>query len=252
MAPMTTLTWTQVQSWIAKNPYRTKFITPYVPSKESIEGEYTQTDMDGWVKSAVSPGTPLSCILMAQDTMYNASNQNMRKSFLRDETTDLQEKAVLHLKGRTWPVRRTAEGIAACGLEEGRASAWPVIGWRALCSLRECQLLIINQDKKEISFFPEDVRNWSSTVDTFCVDCDSRFIWTHPSVFSILEQWLAKYETNGWTVDWPIAEGTMEELKQAFQKTNEISSGKLNKDALQKRVGRAQTIELLHTWSTTK
>jgi hypothetical protein len=247
--PMATITWTQVQNCCKANPYRTKKLTPFVFEKESIQGPLEQTDSDGWAKLAISPCTPLSAILFCQDSMYQASSDLYRRSLLRDETTDLQEKAVLSLKGRSWPVRKTAEGIGNCGTEEVKQSVWSDIGWEAICALRECQIVLINEDKKEIQFYPEDIRVWKSDWDIFCVDAACRHVWTHEQPNKILGLWLSKKETDGWKINWPIQTGNMEELKVALSKTNEIITGKIVKEQLQKRIGRAQSIQLLHEWS---
>jgi hypothetical protein len=246
---MATLNWTQVQSWIQKNPFKTKGLKPYTPGNTTAEGVQDQTNESGWSKSPVSPATPLSAILMAQDTMYYSSSDMTRKGMLRDETTDLQEKAVLHLKGRAWPVRRTSEGITACGIEEGRASTWPSLGWNALCALREIQLVVINEDKKSISFYPEDVRTWSSSVDTLCVDYECRFILNHSTMKSILCDWIVNYEKTGWTIEWPLMEGPMDELKKLYASLENHPPTKLNKESLQKRIGAKQSIQLLTSWS---
>jgi hypothetical protein len=245
--PMATLTWTQVQSWIQRNPHATSSLQPFTKGNDNLNAQ-EQTDEDGWLKTKVTPSTPLSAILLVQDMLYQGSCETARRALLRDETTDLQEKSVLHLKGRAWPVRRTAEGLSACGLEEGRASSWPAIGWKALCSLRECQIVIVNEEKKEISFYPEDVRNWSSSVDTFCIEYECRFLWTHKSISKILSLWLSNKEKEGWTLHWPITDGTMEELKEQYKKLSLGPIEKVKKEALQKRLGREQTIATLSQW----
>lgn len=245
---MSTLNWSQVQSWISTNPNSKVSLTPFVSSKQCIEGDNEIIDSEGWAKMSVNPATPLSAILLAQESTYQMSNENIRKSLLRDETTDMQEKAILHLKGRAWPVRRTAEGISACGLEEGRSSQWPDLGWRALCSLRECQLIVINNEKKTIRFFPEDTRSWSSEKDTFCVDYECRYIWTHFNATSVLSNYILVRENESYTIEWPIAEGSMDELKEIYKKMNESYTGKLNKETLQKRIGRQETFDLFTSW----
>jgi hypothetical protein len=249
ISSMSTLTWSQIQTWFDKNAHRHKCVSPYISSKDSIEGPATKIDDYGWNTIPAGPCTPLSAILIAQDTMYNASPESMRHSLLRDETTDLQEKAVLHLKGRAWPVRRTAEGIAACGLEEGRASNWSDLGWRALCALRECQLIIINEEKKQLHFFPEDVSTWSENTETFCVDHECRFVSTNPNASSILAMWLSKKESDGWAIQWIAAEGTMEQLKAELATYNEILTSKCTKDVLTKKVGRAKSLHTLSSWN---
>jgi hypothetical protein len=245
---MSTLTWSHVQNWIFKNPYKTQYIPQYVSEKHSVLGSISRED-DGWIKTPVSPATPLSAILMAQNSYYEATPEMSRFPILRDETTDLQEKAVLHLKGRAWPARRTAEGISLCGIEEGKSSTWTAIGWRALCTLRECQIILINEEKKEISFFPEDIRNWSETIDTFCVDSDCRFVWTSTNAHRQLSAWIGKRESNSWTVEWPIADGTMDELKVQASKCPESFSGKIKKEVLQKKIGKSQSYQIITKWA---
>jgi hypothetical protein len=246
--PMATLTWTQVQTWFEKNAHKHKCVPLYIPNKDSIEGPDSKVDEYGWSTVSISPCTPLSAILVAQDALYNASPETARRALLRDETTDLQEKAVLHLKGRAWPVRKTAEGIASCGIEEGRATTWSDIGWRALCALRECQILVVNEDQKQLRFFPEDVTTWSSTVDTFCIDHECRSIATNEKGVHQISQWLSKKESEGWTIQWPISEGTMEQLKTELGKYNEILPIKCTKDVLLKKVGRAKSIHTFSSW----
>lgn len=246
---MATITWTQVQNCCKANPYRTKTLSPFVFEKESIQGPQEEVETDGWAKLAISPCTPLSAILFCQDSVYQASSELYRRSLLRDETTDLQEKAVLSLKGRAWPVRRTAEGIGYCGTEENRPSIWTELGWEAICILRECQIILIHEDKKEIQFYPEDIRVWKPDWDIICIDTDCRHVWTHDNPSKIIGIWLNQKENDGWKIQWPIQTGNMEELKVAFAKTNETQTGKINKDQLQKHVGRAQSIQLLREWS---
>ena len=245
--PMATLNWTQVQQWIEKNPYKTKIISSHVSTKNSVDVPQDKVESDGWIKIQVFPATPLSAILILQYPMYQASSEMARRSFLREETTDLQEKAVIHLKGRVWPVRRTAEGLGTAGLE-GKASIWTDMTWKSICALRECQIVLINEGKKEISFYPENVASWSEDIDTFCIDHECRFIWTHDNIKQLLHSWLIDKETNAWTIQWYITDGTMDELKTILEKLNETIEGKIKKEALQKRIGRLQAIQNLSKW----
>ena len=243
---MATLTWTQVQYWMNSNSHANATLKGYTSAKQSIEGDNEVIDEYGWAKTSVAPATPLSAILITQDTLYSSSTEAGRRSLLRDETTDLQEKAVLHLKGRAWPVRRTAEGIVATGMEEGRASAWTEIGWRAIATLRECQIVVFNEDKKTMAFFPEDIRAWSEEIETICVDHEARFVWSNGSNKVKIVKWIGDLETAGWTIDWPLADGTMDELKSAAEKAG--ISGKVIKDVLRKKIGRSQSIQHLSSW----
>ena len=246
---MSTLTWSNVKTWIQSNPHQMKSLSPFKWAHERIEGPEDVSDADGWTRMTVSPATPLSAILLAQDVMYQALPEHVRWSTLRDETTELQASTANHLKGRQWPIRRTNEGITACGLEEGRATDWTDIGWRAIATLRECQIILVNQTNQTIRFFPEDVRNWASSNETIWIDHECRYIWSYPSKPNV-KQWLTVKEQVGWTLSWPEADGTMEELKQTAQKVGEQIIGKITKDVLMKRVGRAQSIHILSLWTS--
>jgi hypothetical protein len=234
---MATITWSQVQAWLTKNPNVSKTLVPFKEAEHEDKSE-----QGGWMRSDVSPATPLSAILLAQDAIYNASLPVNRRTILRDETTDMQEKAILMLKGRQWPVRRTSEGISSCGLEESRK--WPELGWCALAALREVQIILVNNDIKQVRFFPEDVRTWSSEIDVLVIDHECRYIWSNEKTSVNIGLWIQQKEDMQWTIDWPLADGSMEELRAAAAACNE-NSLKLVKDVLRRRVGRAQSVKAL-------
>jgi len=240
---MTTLE--TLKGWVKKNPFQELSLKVYSGS-ETATPTQEPLQKDGWSKRIITPSTPLSAILMMQDDIYLASPITARSGQLRDETTNLQEKAVLHLKGRAWPLRKTAEGIASVGLEEERHSLWTPIGYRALCSLRECQLVVLNETNHTITFYPEDVRCWSKDIPVYILDSSSHTIHIPPESFSLVS-WLQKQEMD-FAIEWPEQEGTMEELKSIAGKLGE-SSLKIVKANLQKKIGRTQSIQLLKGWS---
>jgi hypothetical protein len=235
------LAWNTVRTWLQTNPLGAQTLSAYVPATQAIHTRET-TDADGFIRVPVVPTTPLSSILLAQDYVYQGSTESARRTMLRDETTDLQEKAILMLKGRQWPVRRTAEGIASAGMEEGRI-AWVDLGWEAIAALRECQMIVINEDKKTVHFVPEDVRTWSTDVETLIVTHDCRMLWTKPVGKTLgLGQWIAQKDADGWTIAYPLVDGTMEELKALAAKSLEVLPAKATKEVLRKRIGRSQAI----------
>jgi len=240
---MTAIVWNQVRPWIQSNTISTKPLEQYMPANQSPEGDSAIEESNAWIKTKIYPATPLSAVLLSQDTIYNATYDSARRNILRDETTDLQEKAAIHLKGRSWPIRRTAEGLAAVGLEEGRSTDWPAIGWKALAALRECQFIILNEEKRTVQFFPEDIRTWPPDSEVLFVEYECRYIWSRPT-HTVSENLINKVldaETNGWTVTWPLADGSMEELKRAIESLNLVSSGK-KKETLRSLVGRGESV----------
>ena len=242
---MGTVSFEKVKEWVSKNHSQPVKLSVFL-GKDTIHATEDSQQSDGWSKRLITPSTPLSAVLMLQDDMYNAIPSTARHSQLRDMTTDLQEKATLHLKGRAWPVRRTAEGLAAVGLETEKHSLWTPLGWRALCHLCECQIVVFNEALKSLVFYPEDVRIWSKERPVYIMDATAHTVLIGPEGYNLLT-WICKHEKEGYEVNWPIMEGTMEEIKAAAVAVGEATV-KITKDKLGAKVGRAQSVRLLKSW----
>ena len=242
---MVTVSFEQVKEWVSKNHSQPVKLRVYM-GKDTVRAPEDSQQSDGWSKRLITPSTPLSAVLMLQDDIYAAIPSTARRSQLRDETTILQEKASLHLKGRGWPMRRTAEGIAAVGLEEERHSLWTPIGWRALCHLHECQIVVFNEALKTVVFYPEDIRIWSKEKPIYIMDATAHTVLIGPDGYSLLS-WISKQEKDDYVVEWPQLEGTLEEIKAAAIAVGE-SCVKITKDKLGAKVGRAQAVKVLRSW----
>jgi len=239
---MGTVSFEQVKMWVSKNHVHPVKLYEYL-GKDTVNVPEDSQQSDGWSKRLITPSTPLSAILMLQDDIYNAIPTTARHSQLRDTTTELQEKATLHLKGRAWPVRRTAEGLAAVGLETEKHSLWTPLGWRALCYLYECQFVIFNDALKTVEFYPEDVRIWSKARPVYIMDSTAHTVLIGPEGYNLLV-WICNYEKNGYLIAWPCMEGTLEEIKAAAVAVGEATV-KITKDRLGAKVGRAQSVKAL-------
>jgi hypothetical protein len=242
---MATVSLTKVKEWLSKNHSKPVRLHVFM-GKDTVNSIGETEESDGWSKRLITPSTPLSAILMFEDDIYNSIPSTARYSQLRDETTNLQEKASIHLKGRAWPVRRTSEGLAAVGLEEERHSLWTPLGWRALCHLRECQFIVFNEALKTVVFYPEDIRLWSKSRPVYIMDSTAHTVIIPPENYSLIN-WISKHERESYVIEWPQHEGTMEEIKAAAVAVGE-SCVKITKDRLGAKVGRAQAVKVLKSW----
>jgi hypothetical protein len=68
----------------------------------------------------------------------------------------------------------------------------------------------------------------------------------------ILKVWLEEKEKESWSITWPLAEGSMEELKKEYASSSDSYSGKLIKETIQKRLGRLQSLKLISSWTFVK
>jgi hypothetical protein len=238
--------WSSVKSWIAKNPSKSKKLTLKQSTVESLPYQ----ESNEWTTSAVVPATPLSCTLFLQDSIYPSLQVEKRESVLREECTKLQEQSITQCKGRQFPVRKTAEGLVQVSLET-RGDYCP-IGLKAMTFLRECQIICLNEQTKHLTFVPEDVRLWSNEKEVLIMQSDFRGVYHPPTSFkptNILE-WISNKESSGWVIEYPVAEVTLsvEELKKILTTNNQSIIPKQTKDAMRKRAGRSQSINLLKSW----
>ena len=244
------IAWDTVLSFLEKNPFQEKKLSPYIRAIDSIQGDQPNMVPNVWHLQSVEPATPLSCILFGQNSHYQNSSLEIRRGLLRDECTTLQEKIGVHLKGRAWPVRRTVEGLVASAMEE-KMSTWSYLGFAALAELHECQLIFFNNNKKTITFVPQDVRNWSQYRECFFLQDDARAIWIPPTEWTNkqLSSWIQEKEDDKWIIEWPICDGTLVELKERAAKNMINLDGKPTKDILSKRIGRAESVHTFSEWA---
>lgn len=242
----TIVSWNSVLGWISNNPSADKRLS--LPKKTVLDS--IPQESNNWTTTPIIPATPLSCILSQQDQEYLSHSEGVRQSLLRDECTRLQEQATLTLRGRQWPVRKTAEGLAEVCLET--RGEYSTLGFHAMTNLRDCQIILINEQKKTVRFMPEDVRNWNSETELFFIQDDMRGVYIPPNSFTNkdLSKWLSDKETENWLIRWPDAEQTLgvDEIKKILIDHNESLTNKQNKDVLRTRAGRAQSVKILASW----
>ena len=235
-----------LKEWIASNPHRGVHLP--MMRDHALKPQPTSAN-NVWQTVAIEPATPLSCIQYILDPMYNFIPTNHRATLLREKCTELESSFTTILKGRQFPVRKTAEAIiAAC---TGGSNSCSALGWKALAGLFELQIVWFDETQKLMQFYPEAVDEWTSDKTiVFCSNLANQ-VWIPPSSFTNRDfpNWLAQKEHAGWKIKYNEAEGTMEELKELGQKLGDSCMVKTNKAELQKRLGRLRAIKSLGTWT---
>jgi hypothetical protein len=80
--------------------------------------------------------------------------------------------------------------------------------------LRHVQVVCFNEEKKTVWTYPEDLRAWSKHRTTLWVDGRCEKMLDHPAdPCGGLGLWLSQREAEGWTIPWPVADGSLEEIK---------------------------------------
>ena len=232
---------TTLKKWISENLHHGMKLPV-------MRHEVKEQKKGGWESQSIEPATPLSCILYLTDPMYSHIPANSRPGILRETCTDLESSFTTILKGRKFPVRRTAEAIIAAST--GGPSTCSALGLNALCRLYEFQFVWFDEGQKLIKFYPEEVSEWTMEKPVHFISSLANQVWIPPSAWSqaSLVNWLAEKENDGWKVNYDEADGSMEELKDLCKKLNYSPATKLNKADLGKKLGRIRAIKELGKW----
>jgi hypothetical protein len=102
-----------------------------------------------------------------------------------------------------------------------------------------------------VRFFPADPRTWSTELPVWGGTTGSRAVLHAPQEGSVgkgLAAWVGEREQEGWKIDWPEAEGTLEEIKNKMAQRGRGLGPRLDKPKKADWVaalGRAEAIAAL-------
>jgi hypothetical protein len=254
------LTLETIRTWAAANPSRDA--TLRVP--QDLCPEHNNYVMDTykfpsasgpWQLVKLDPAGLVSFALWIKDPLYRAGEGLLRRQLLNEGHVSMRadfESAA--------PSRRRRRMVEL--FENGHASA--VVAdvaayWETWAAVLGCQFVRISSraEERRISFIPEDMSRWSADRPTYYLDEGAETIFLPPTG-GIESRGLMKYvadrEYEGWTVVWPSAEGTKEELeKELLPLLGHITvSEKAKKAEIAAAIGRHRSLEALHKFCTAK
>ena len=237
---------TDLTTWIAKNP--NKHHLPDFQAKKTNDATEEFT-WEGAPKTLLPLTGSLSCVLTFVDPVFRYASENGQRQILRETILELEERIQKELVGRKWSRRKLCELVSA-ELAEKKPTMNPALE-EALCELYQVQKLMIHHSDKKIMFFPDDPRLWKSDRKIFMSDSEN--MWLYEKTFSSLPTlltWLQAKEQEGWKVDWPIAEGKLEDLRGELSAKGlvahpRIPGEKVKKEDYARTLGRAQAISTL-------
>ena len=210
---------TQIQGWVKENPHRTSELIPIeiAAVSDTQEGEDAPaTVAGGWVPTPLEPPGPLSLYLWKTDPEFRAGTPPVRRTILRDTILSVTERVEGELRGIRWSRKKVLEQLAA---QQTSAVSPPMDTHEldtGLCAIFGYQKVSVDEANKKIRFFPADPRIWSTESPVWGATAGSRAV-LHRSgeepVAAGLALWLGEREQDGWKIDWPIADGTLEEIR---------------------------------------
>ena len=209
----------QLQTWIQENPNRTREVPPIeirVISDTQEGEEAPATIAGGLVPTPLEPPGPVSHVLWMTDPEFRAGTAQVRRSILREAILLATERADAELRGVKWQRKKVIEQLAA----QQTAAVSPPMETaeldRALAHLYGYQKLIVDEAGKKVKFVPADPRTWSAEFPIWGATTGSRAVLHRVGETSVgngIAKWLGDREKDGWKIDWPEAEGTLEDVK---------------------------------------
>lgn len=238
------------------NPHRTETVSPIVCKviSDTQAGEDAPSTLCGWIPTPLEPPGPLSVVLWNTNPEFRAGTPPVRRTILRETIVSLTKRVETELKGHRWSRKKIIEQLAA----QQSADCSPPQDTReldaALAYLFEVQLVVVDEANRKVSWVPEDPRTWSASRPVWGITLGSRAILHRPNETSVgedLSAWVSEREQDRWTFHWPVADGTLEDLRAKLGAMN-VGLGprieKPKKADYAAAVGRAESIRHLETY----
>jgi hypothetical protein len=223
---------------------------PFRDIKLNVKANEENQEVETWdcfYQKPLDPPGSLSHFLLQSDPLYSAATLPLRKQMAIEKVLEIQERVDKELVGRKWSRKKIHDAFG----EQINAPRYSELVEQVLADLYQFQKIIVHRKTKEISFVPSDPRLWRSDLPIYVGDDEG--CWSYEIVKpKELMSWVAEKEDENWKVQWPTADGKMEELKAEVLKRNLTAktlpgsdSKKVKKDDWARTLGRCQGIETL-------
>lgn len=237
----------QIRDIVKKNPFRDHCVTAFTKAKrENITFE-TKDELWGGTVSILEPAVLATAWVRLNNPILHIGQAAHAATVIRDSLFALQQEAATSLRGnRKLSKVKVADALSAIKPNKDQTK----IIAQVLYALKRIQTVCFDEEKKEVWTVPEDLRVWSNSMKTLWVDakCERSLDWEKTYPFG---QWISNRETESWKIEWPISDGTFEEIKQKMVDefshiTVHSSDGKkAKKEDYAKALGRCEAVRHL-------
>jgi hypothetical protein len=232
---------------ISKNPTADRCVTAF--SKDTAELRLPRDTLwEGSVRN-LNPSRLITSWLMVEDPLMIIAGGGYKASEVRDKTFELQCEAVGNLRGnRKLTKAKMGDALAALKPSVDQTKIVAMI----LYGLKQIQTVCFDEEAKSLWTVPEDLRAWSSSKKTLWVDskCERMLEFDTPPAFGY---WISKREDEGWKIQWPVSEGSLEDMKSKLGELGITPTApfgeKVKKEHWAATLGRHEAIEHLSNQS---
>jgi hypothetical protein len=186
------------------------------PVDESTEQQY------GIEWARLQPPGPLSLFLWSTNPEYRAGTEAQRRTMLNEIIVKFQDRVQRGEvnAGRKISKSKLAEALAIT-VENASEENFEALEKVVSC-LGNVQWIRIHENEKKITCIPDDLRTWRRDLPILWVRERYRSAGEMPGKsefgFPQLSKWIGDREHEGFQLEYPVATGTMENLKEAWNK----------------------------------
>jgi hypothetical protein len=183
---------------------------------------------------------------MSEDPMMAIAGPGYAATEVRDRSFELQSEALSNLRGNR-KLTKAKMGDALSSLKPTVDQTKVIAG--VLYALKQIQTVCYDEETKTVWTVPEDLCAWSRGQKTLWVDARCENMLDLPDGMT-LGRWISDREEEGWKIEWPVADGTFEEIKAKVSargitpKPAEFGA-KVKKEDWARCLGRMEAIEHL-------
>lgn len=186
------------------------------PVDESTERQY---DIE-WAR--LHPPGPVSLYLWSTNPEYRAGSEAQRRTMLNEILVKFQDRVQ---KGEVNSGRKMAKSklveALAITVENASEENFEALE-RVVSCLGGVQWIRIHENEKKITCIPDDLRTWRADIPILWTRERYRSAGEVPgkggNVLAKLSKWIGDREAEGFQLEYPHASGTMESLKEAWNK----------------------------------
>jgi len=202
----------------------------------------------GCDRRVVSPARLITAWLMEENPLMLVAGEGYRSEEVRNRSFEVQAEAVSSLRGnRKLTKAKMGDALSSLKPTEDQTKVIAAI----LLATKQIQTVCFDEAGKKVWTMPEDLRAWSKGYKTLWVNsfCDTMLDVREKGSMS-LGAWLSDREEEGWKIEWPIADGTMEEMKKMVNERGIMPKpaefgAKVKKEDWARTLGRCQAVEHL-------
>lgn len=225
-----------LKGWASTNPHSAVTLKRALPMMKDSEknSDYVMStfkliaasnNKGNWYTEDLEPANIISFVLWYRDPLYRTADKKLRQQLYTEALLDLQAELEHNITGTQWSrfrkrfVERLNSGTVGAPTAQTIKDR-PIYEafWANRLNVQLVKISTRTDAGKHISFVPS-IETWTADKKIIFVDENFESVFIAPEdghEKRSLFKWISDVETAGWTINWPVADGTKDELDAAI------------------------------------